>query len=243
MAAGLTVDEFRDRLNQELGRFRRAPQAFVVPVAYNSKKYFVLGKVSQRGAFPLNRPMTLVEAVAQAGGMETGLAADRSMIELADLSQSFVMRNNQRVPVDFEKLFAQGDLSQNIPLEPNDYIYFPAAGEKMVYVLGAVGTPGAYVYNTATGALGAISARGGFSDRAWKKKVLVVRGGLGRPETFELDATAVLTAQAPDLKLQPKDIVYVSERPWIRAEDLLEAAANAFVTSAVVTWTGEKITR
>ena len=62
-------------------------------------------------------------------------------------------------------------------------------------------------------------------------------------EIHELDATAILTAQVPDLKLQPRDIVFVAERPWIRGEELLDAAANAFVTAAVVTWTGEKITR
>ncbi|HUR59910.1 MAG TPA: polysaccharide biosynthesis/export family protein, partial [Opitutaceae bacterium] len=242
-AAGLTVDEFREKLNQELGKFRRAPQAYVVPVTYKSKKYFVLGKVAQRGSFPLDRPMTLLEAVARSGGLETGLAIDRSMVELADLSRSFIARKGQRLPVDFEKLFAHGDLSQNITLEPDDYIYFPGNGDKEVYVLGAVRAPGSYVYSTTTGALGAIASRGGFSDRAWKKKVAIIRGGMGKPEFFELDATQILTAQAADMKLQPKDIVFVSERPWIRAEELLDAAANAFVTAAVLTWTGEHVTR
>ena len=243
MAAGLTVDQLRDRLNEELGKFRRAPQVIVVPVAYNSKKYFILGKVAQRGAFTLDRPMTLVEAVARAGGLETGIASDRSIVELPDLSRSFIARKGERLPVDFERLFHEGDLSQNVALEPNDYIYFPGGGEKEVYVLGAVSQPGAYYYNTQTGAVGAVAGRGGFSDRAWRKKLLVIRGGLGRPETLEVDATEVLSGRRPDLRLQPKDIVFVSDRPWIYAEELLDAAANAFVISAVVTWTGDKITR
>ncbi|MES2694783.1 MAG: polysaccharide biosynthesis/export family protein, partial [Verrucomicrobiota bacterium] len=243
MAAGLTVDEFRDELNKELGKFRRAPQAFVVPVAFRSKKYFVLGRVAQRGAFPLDRPMTLVEAVARAGGMETGMAADRSLVELPDLSRSFIARNGQRMSVDFEKLFLHGDLSQNVTLEPNDYIYFPGGSEKEVFVLGAVRVPGAHVYNTSVGVIGAIAGRGGFNERAWQKKLLVIRGGLGRPETFEIDAFDVLSGRKPDIVLKPRDIVYVADRPWIYAEQLLDAAANAFVTAAVVTWTGEKVTR
>ncbi len=242
MAGGLTVDEFRDRLNEELAKYRRAPQAFVVPVAYKSKKYFVLGRVTQRGAFPLDRPTTLIEAVARAGGMETGMASDRSLIELADLSRSFIARKGQRIPVDFEKLFLHGDLSQNVPLEPDDYIYFPGGGEKEVYVLGAVRAPGAHIYNTSVGVMGAIAGRGGFNERAWHSKLLVLRGGLNRPQTFEIDAHDVLSGRKPDINLQPKDIVYVSDRPWIYAEELLDAAANAFVTSAVVTWTGEKVT-
>ncbi len=242
VAAGLTVDEFRERLNEALAQFRRSPQVFVSPVAYRSKKYFVLGKVAQRGAFPLDRPTTLIEAVARAGGMETGLAADRSLIELADLSRSFLARNGQRVPVDFERLFQHGDLSQNVPLEPNDYIYFPAGGEKEVYVLGAVRTPGAHLYTNSTGVVGAVAGRGGFNDRAWRKKLVVIRGGLTRPETFEINVDDVLAGRRPDLKLEPKDIVYVSDRPWIYADELLEAAATAFVTSAIVVWTGDKIT-
>jgi hypothetical protein len=61
---------------------------------------------------------------------------------------------------------------------------------------------------------------------------------LNRPETFVVDASAVLAARAPDLRLQPKDIVYVSARPWIKDEELLDAAATAFVQSAVIVWTG-----
>ena len=70
----------------------------------------------------------------------------------------------------------------------------------------------------------------------------MIRGSLGRPETLIVNARDVLNALTPDIRLQPRDIVYVSERPWNRAEELLDAAATAFVTSAVVVWTGVKIT-
>lgn len=238
VAAGLTVDELRDRLNQELGKVRREPQVIVAPVAFKSKKYYVLGKVSQRGVFTLDRPTTLLEAVAKAHGMETGMAADRNLVELADLSHSFIARGGRKVEVDLQKLFEEGDLSQNIALEPDDYIYFPAAEMKEVYVLGAVGRPGPYSYTSATGALGAIAARGGFTEQAWRGKLLVIRGSIEHPQTFEINAADVLSAKSADVKLQPHDIVYVSKRPWIRAEELLDEAATAFVTAAVVTWTG-----
>jgi protein involved in polysaccharide export with SLBB domain/capsular polysaccharide biosynthesis protein len=238
VAAGLTVDEFRDRLNQELGKYRREPQVIVLPVTYKSKKYYVLGKVTQRGAFPLDRPITLLEAVARARGVETGMASDRSLVELADLSHSFVARHGQKLPVNFEKLFGEGDLSQNLAIEPDDYIYFPASEMKEVYVLGAVEHPGPYDFTTTTGTLGAIAARGGFTTRAWRDRLLVVRGALDHPQTFVVDAASVLQAKSADIRLQPHDIVYVSDRPWMRAEELLDAAASAFVTSAVVTWTG-----
>lgn len=242
MAAGLTVDELRDRLNQEIGKFRHEPQVIVVPVEFRSKKYYVLGKVAQRGAFTLDRPTTLIEAVALAQGVETGMSADQTLVDLADLSRSFVARNGRKLPVDFEKLFGAGDLSQNVPLEPNDYIYFPANELKEVYVLGAVERPGPYAFTSAVGALGAVSARGGFALHAWRSRMLVIRGSLRRPQTFIIDANQVLSGQILDLKLQPRDIVYVSRRPWWRAEELLDEAASAYVTAAVVVWTGLHVT-
>jgi hypothetical protein len=75
-----------------------------------------------------------------------------------------------------------------------------------------------------------------------KQKLLVLRGSLGNPETQIINLLDVLNARTPDIRLQPGDIVYVSERPWVRADELLDAAASAFVTSAVVVWTGVKIT-
>ncbi len=236
-AAGLTIDELRQSLSDELGKFRRAPQPIINPVAYRSKKYFVLGKVMQKGAFMLDRPVTIIEAVARARGFETGLA-DRNLVELADLSRSFLARGGQHMPVNFEKLFLEGDLSQNVPLEPNDYLYFPAGDLKEIYVLGEVMQPGARTFNQGASALSSIAASGGFTERAWKKRLLVIRGSLNTPETFIVNAHDVLSARTTDFKLQPKDIVYVSHRPWIRVEELLDIAATAFVEAAAVTWTG-----
>jgi polysaccharide biosynthesis/export protein len=105
-------------------------------------------------------------------------------------------------------------------------------------VLGSVQQPGAYLFTADVGAVSAIAARGGFTMRAWKNRVLVIRGSLGNPQTFVVEATDVLSARSPDLKLQPRDIVYVSDRPWARAQELLDTAAQAFVTAATVTWSG-----
>lgn len=239
-AAGLTVDELRGRLDEALGEFRRSPRTMVTPVAYRSKSYVVLGKVQRRGVYPLDRPVTVVEAVARAGGFETGLRRG-SIVDAADLSRSFLARGNERVSVDFERLFRSGDLSQNVVLAPGDYLFFPAAGLQEVYVVGEVRQPGPQGFiPQSTTALAAIAGRGGFTDRAWKGRVLVVRGSLERPETFVIDTNDVLSGRSMDFALQPRDIVYVSHRPWIRAEELLDIAASSFVQSAILNWTGLK---
>ena len=240
VATGLTVDELRDRLNEELGKYRRAPQAFVTPQSYRSKKYYVLGTVVQKGIFLLDRPITIIEAVARAHGFETGVSRG-NLVETTDFAHSFIGRGGQRLPVDFEKLFVHGDLSQNVALEPGDYLYFPAAASGSIYVLGEVRTPGAVPFDSDTNVLSAIATRGGFTQRAWKKHVLVVRGARDHPESFKVDAFGALTGTAANLALQPGDLVYVSNRPWIRAEELLDRATSAFVEAAVISWTGVHI--
>src|SRR5262249_7820490 len=73
MATGLTVDELRAKLDQELGKYRRAPRTVVTPMAFRSKRYYMLGKVMTKGVYVLDRPITVLEAIARAHGLENGL--------------------------------------------------------------------------------------------------------------------------------------------------------------------------
>lgn len=240
LAAGLTIDELRAKLDGELGKFRRAPQTYVVPVAFRSKKYYVLGNTVQKGVFPLDRPVTVIEAVARARGFESGGAVG-SVADNTDFSRSFVSRGGRRLQVDLEKLFLQGDLSQNVALEPDDYLYFPTGAGGQVYVLGEVLSPGAASWDGGTSVISAIASRGGFTDRAWSKRVLVVRGSLEKPETFKVDVGGALTGSGSNVALKPGDLIFVSNRPWIRVEELLDRAATAFIESATITWTGIEV--
>jgi protein involved in polysaccharide export with SLBB domain len=232
-AAGLTIDELRTKLDQELNRFYQNPRTVILPVAYRSKKYVVLGAVQNKGVYPLERPVTIIEAIARAGGLETGLYDQRS-VELADLSRSFLARNGKRVPVDFERLFQKGDLTQNAALEPEDYLYFASASANEIYVLGEVAGPGVLLFSPKPTVVTAIASRGGFTTRAFKSRVLIVRGSLTHPKTFVIDTAAILNGKAPDFPLQAHDIVYIGTNPWVVAAEVLDIAARAFVQSMIV---------
>jgi len=233
MVAGLTVDEARARLDEELQKYIRNARTVITPVTFNSKKFFVLGAVARRGVYSFTRPITLLEAIAGAGGLQTGLY-DRKTVELADLQRSMLVRRGERVTVDFEKLFQQGDLKQNIALEPGDFLYFPPANVNELYVLGEVASPGIAPYLSGASTISAITQRGGFTSRAYKQKVLIVRGSLTKPETFIVNTADILAGRATDFRLEPRDIVYISQKPWQRAEDLLDIAGRAFIGAMVV---------
>jgi protein involved in polysaccharide export with SLBB domain len=240
MAAGLTVDELRAKLDEAIGKFYQNPRVVIIPAAIHSKKYFVLGSVVNSGVYTFDRPLTVIEAIARAGGLETGLSEQRS-VELTDLARSFLVRNGQRLSLDFERLFQRGDLSQNVALEPDDYLYFASANANEIYVLGEVISPGVVTYAQKPTVLNVIAARGGYTLRAYKGRVLVVRGSLEHPQTFDIDSRAILSGDKPDFKLQPKDIVYVSTNPWKIGGEILDTAVRAFVQGFVVEATTLKV--
>ncbi len=241
-AAGLTIDELREGLTKELQAYIQNSQVIVTPSAYRSKKYFLLGTIMDRGAFTLDRPMTVLEAAARARGIATGLL-EQNTVEIADMRRAFLVRGGKKLDVDFTKLFYEGDTSQNIQLEPGDYIYFPSNIVNEVYILGAVSSPGHTGVTEGLTSLGAITVRGGFTPAAWRKKVLVVRGSQDKtkPEVFEVDASAILAGKAKDVLLKPRDLVYVSDKPWQRATEITDLAIKTFVQTATATWVGKNV--
>jgi protein involved in polysaccharide export with SLBB domain/capsular polysaccharide biosynthesis protein len=242
LATGLTIDELRVKLDDALSQYRRAPRTMITPIAFKSKKYYMLGKVMVKGVYTLDRPITVIEAIARARGFENGLV-DRNIIDLADYQRSFLMRDGKRIPLNFEKLFQEGDLTQNIAIEPGDYVYFPSTNLREVYVVGEVRLPGTVSHTPDLTIIGAIAARGGYTDRAYKTKVLVVRGSINHPELIAVDTHAILDARATDFRLKPKDIIYVNSRPFIRVEELADLAATAFIQSLITTFVGVHVVK
>jgi protein involved in polysaccharide export with SLBB domain/Mrp family chromosome partitioning ATPase len=244
MATGLTVDELREKLEDVLSKYYRPPlRAIILPEAYRSKKYYMLGGVVQKGVFALDRPITLLEAIARARGFE---GSQRTSLLPADLSRSFLVRKREdnsftNITVDFEALFMRGDLSQNIALAPDDYLYFPPLASQDVYLLGEVRTPGPVPYTPETTVLRAIISRGGFTDRAYKKKIVIIRGSLSQPQTFVVNASDILSARTTDVDLQPRDIVYVHHRPWNYVRELLKSAITEYTRAIIITWTGQNV--
>jgi len=51
----------------------------------------------------------------------------------------------------------------------------------------------------------------------------------------------IMAARGKGFPLQPRDIVYIADKPWARAEELLGFAINAFTQGAVSSWAGANI--
>src|SRR4051812_27732915 len=59
----------------------------------------------------------------------------------------------------------------------------------------------------------AVAQAGGANRGAYLSNVAIVRGSLSQPKVAVVDAQAILSGQAPDVVLEPQDIVYVPDSP------------------------------
>lgn len=67
-AAGFTPEQLRQRLEAAAKPFLAEANATVIVTETNSRRVFVTGEVAHPGAFPMNGPMTVLQALALAGG-------------------------------------------------------------------------------------------------------------------------------------------------------------------------------
>jgi protein involved in polysaccharide export with SLBB domain len=222
---GLTLSEARDRIGDEMKEyFREKPVVTLSLRSVASQQVWLLGRVVNPGIYSLGHPTSLLDAVAQAGGLGVVAPAGGAPSETADLSRSFLVRDGHIVPVDFERLLRDGDLTQNVYLLPNDFVFIPSLRGAQVHVLGAVVQPRSERMAGSLTVIQAIALAGGTEQRAALSNVAILRGSLAHPQIAIVAVDKVLHGKAPDVLLQPGDIVYVPyvpERLLLRYVDII----------------------
>jgi protein involved in polysaccharide export with SLBB domain len=237
---GATLSQAATLLENELGKFvKEKPQVSLTLRQVESKRVWVLGRVHAPGVYSMAAPMTLLEAVSMAGGTMTlanyqDQEAAGISEELADLRRSFVLRKGKLLPINFKRLLQEGDLSQNIYLYPDDFVYFPAATAREIIVLGAVAQPRRVPYTDGMTVAAAVASSYGTIKGAYMRHVAVVRGSLDHPEVAVVDYKGVIRGEAQDMALLPNDIVYVPFSPYRYLEKYVEVIINTFVASAAI---------
>ena len=237
---GLTLEEARAKIESELKRYiREHPQVSVTLRTVESKRVWLMGRFQAPGVYPMPVPMTLLEAISGAGGTAnfsgtTEITQIANSEELADLRRSFVVRKGQMLPIDFQKLMKEGDLSQNIYLQPDDFVYLPPMTAREVYVMGAVQAPRAVPYRDRLSLIDAVSNSGGPAYNAYLSHVAIVRGSLTDPKIAIVDYKSIVHGNATDVVLEPGDIVYVPLSPYRILKRYYDLIQTTFVSSVAI---------
>ncbi len=190
----LSTLEIEKLLVRELenGYIRKA-HVTVFILEYKSKKVTVLGEFVRPGVLKLTGDSTLLEVISDAGGV-TANAGDLLYIQRKDEAGEEVS-----LTVDLKKLLESGDVSANVAVREGDSIYVPKAA--FVFVTGEVKKPGAYKVTPDLSVLKAITLAGGFTDKARKGKIQIIRK--------DEEGNEITTIAPFDELVLPDDIIMV----------------------------------
>lgn len=203
--SGLTPAQASAVVSQEMARYLRRSSVVIGIGEAQGARLLVLGAAANPGAFPLRGPTTLLEAVAEAGGVAgTGTGAP-----VADLQRSYLLREGRIVPVRIDRLLA-GDMNQNIYVRGGDMLYFQPAASGEVFVLGQVQSPQVVPADSSLTLLKALTLAGGVTRDAKDSAVRIIRGSLLEPQIYLVDSQDITAGLRRDVRLMPGDIVFVT---------------------------------
>lgn len=228
---GLTIAQTKRLLEKELQKFVANAQISVTLRAVGSKYIWMLGSLAAPGIYPIGAPLTLLEAMSLAGGTRHAQSG-ATTVDVSDLRHAFVIRNGTNLPVDFQRLLQQGDMTQNIYLQPDDFVYVPSGASREIYLFGAVHNPRSIPLSETPTLVAAITAGGGTTHDAYLSQVAIVRGSLNKPEVAVVDYQAILTGQAGDIPLEAHDIVFIPNSPYRYLRNYVDVVVNTFLFSA-----------
>jgi polysaccharide biosynthesis/export protein len=216
---GLTIVQAQQKISAAYGAYINNPNVTVQLVAPQSLRYYLLGDFSTPGVKYPGHPLTLLDALSLGGSVN---------LANADLYQAYVVQNSQKIPVDFHALLVDGDLTQNITLDPGATIVIPPASTEAAFVFGAVGKPGAIPFQAGTlSLLQALSVADlDLPDytSARLEQVHIIRAHGNSADFIVVDAAKILQGEALPFALQPGDVVFVPPTQvasWNQVLDML----------------------
>jgi protein involved in polysaccharide export with SLBB domain len=197
--SNLTLDQLRNVLYDRLGRVysgvrRTNPTTrFDISVAnVRANQIYVVGEVTQPGAYQISSLGTVLTALYAAGGVT----------ERANLRSVEVRRGDTAVAtLDLYDYLLRGDVHDDVRLQTGDVVFVPVHGIR-TEISGAVTRPAIYELRVGETLSDLLGAAGGFRPNAQFKRIAVYRllpaaeRGPGSPARAVLDVA--LAAQPPN---------------------------------------------
>jgi polysaccharide export outer membrane protein len=239
-AAGATTFQLEQKIQDVLRQngLVSDPQVSVFIKEQNSQPVTIIGAVVRPMTYQVNRPMSLLELIANAGGITDGAGTvvlitrrteTESLTPISDTSGSSEP-GSRTIRIQLQDLLNTENTAFNIPVYGGDVINIPLGG--IVYVMG-----------------GGVSQQGGYVVQSHGEQITVLKavalahglGGYARPDdaviyrlnpnTGKREATPVHIKQieqnkSQDVAMKSNDILYV---PDSLARKILVKGAEAAV--------------
>jgi polysaccharide export outer membrane protein len=207
---GQTTGEVEQELKKRYAKYIRIPQVGVMVTEYR-QRVSVMGAVQKPGVFDLMGPFTVIDMVAQAGGI-TERAGNQVILyrkepngeRASAVIDLMVLANPSRQITD-----SQDAAMVNLPVKAGDVINVPQAG--MFFVDGAIRKPGSYPLSRSYTLTQALATAGGADPELADYGSISIfrRHGPTNVETITVDLDHVMAQKTADPKVQPDDVIVV----------------------------------
>jgi len=181
----------------------------------------VIGAVKRPGRFEWSDEMSLFDLLAQAGGPTS--QADLANLRIVDRGATIAQSRN----FDFDSFIENGgalsrvpDISAGtvimvpeLPTDPNDNKaqWVRLSNDRTIYIMGEVGRPGRYAFNSSMGLLDILTAADGPTEKADLRNIRVSRRGKRYPDIRRVNLERYFLTGDPRLlpAVSTGDVIFV----------------------------------
>jgi polysaccharide export outer membrane protein len=115
VAEGLTPADLERQLTEKFSKLIVDANVTVVVREIHSARVYMLGEVRKEGSVAIQGPMTVLQAISEAGGLS----------EYAKRNSIYILRGQTRIRFDYNGAIRGDHPEQNILLRPGDIIQVP----------------------------------------------------------------------------------------------------------------------
>lgn len=193
MDRGQAAEHIADRLTQK--KLVKNPQVSVRLLDSASQQVSVLGQVNRPGTYKISVKRTLLEILAEAGGISAG-GDDKILIVRVENGAT------RKFEVDMRDMVGMGSNVAGLSVQSRDVIYVQRAPQ--FYILGEVQRPGSYRLEWRMTVMQALAVGGGLTARGTANGIKITR-------QLADGNVSIIDADRADILL-PDDLVTIKER-------------------------------
>ena len=119
-AAGMSAAQLQEALTTKLTSYISRPEVSVTVQEIKSRTFNILGRVMKAGEYELNKPTTVLDAIAVAGGFQ-----DFAHVKKIYILRPTVGSSPTALPFNYKEVIKGRSQAQNIRLQPGDTVVVP----------------------------------------------------------------------------------------------------------------------
>ncbi len=119
VAEGLSPEALAQIISKRISKFIADPSVTVTLKESKSRMYYVLGQILRPGEYTLSYPVSILQAIARAGGFAEWAKREKVIVVRRQAGKETI------IPFNYDKFIEGKDLGKNLALQPGDTLIVP----------------------------------------------------------------------------------------------------------------------